>query len=336
MLKERAKESIKFKAKAVIYENETGFKIIAGVAFNAKTGERICKCSMKGQMFDVTDGDEVFATGDWDEHPKYGIGFKMDAYVKIIPQDKKSILWYLKQGNIDGISQKRAEAIVNKFGDNTFDVLIYQTELLQQIKGIGKKSIEKIKKCAKEKLEEQNMIQTIMMYIQGFGISPAYANRIYKRYGLDSIKVINENPYRLADEVKGIGFLKADEIALKNGMPKDSPFRVESAVMYVLKQMSEDGDVFGHREKVEKDCRDFLQLDVSYVENAVKSLIQKKKLICEDDALYLIPLYKAETYAAKKIVELLQSKTKRVNVTKKEVKAMGKAVSYTHLRAHET
>ena len=181
MLKERAKESIKFKAKAVIYENETGFKIIAGVALNAKTGERICKCSMKGQMFDVTDGDEVFATGDWDEHPKYGIGFKMDAYVKIIPQDKKSILWYLKQGNIDGISQKRAEAIVNKFGDNTFDVLIYQTELLQQIKGIGKKSIEKIKKCAKEKLEEQNMIQTIMMYIQGFGISPAYANRIYKR-----------------------------------------------------------------------------------------------------------------------------------------------------------
>ena len=324
MLKERAKESIKFKAKAVIYENETGFKIIAGVALNAKTGERICKCSMKGQMFDVTDGDEVFATGDWDEHPKYGIGFKMDAYVKIIPQDKKSILWYLKQGNIDGISQKRAEAIVNKFGDNTFDVLIYQTELLQQIKGIGKKSIEKIKKCAKEKLEEQNMIQTIMMYIQGFGISPAYANRIYKRYGLDSIKVINENPYRLADEVKGIGFLKADEIALKNGMPKDSPFRVESAVMYVLKQMSEDGDVFGHREKVEKDCRDFLQLDVSYVENAVKSLIQKKKIICEDDALYLIPLYKAETYAAKKIVELLQSKTKRVNVTKKEVKAMGK------------
>ena len=279
---------------------------------------------MKGQMFDVTDGDEVFATGDWDEHPKYGIGFKMDAYVKIIPQDKKSILWYLKQGNIDGISQKRAEAIVNKFGDNTFDVLIYQTELLQQIKGIGKKSIEKIKKCAKEKLEEQNMIQTIMMYIQGFGISPAYANRIYKRYGLDSIKVINENPYRLADEVKGIGFLKADEIALKNGMPKDSPFRVESAVMYVLKQMSEDGDVFGYREKVEKDCRDFLQLDVSYVENAVKSLIQKKKIIFEDDALYLIPLYKAETYAAKKIVELLQSKTKRVNVTKKEVKAMGK------------
>ena len=97
-----------------------------------------------------------------------------------------------------------------------------------------------------------------MMYIQGFGISPAYANRNYKRYGLDSIKVINENPYRLADEVKGIGFLKADEIALKNGMPKDSPFRVESAVMYVLKQMSEDGDVFGYREKVEKDCRDFL------------------------------------------------------------------------------
>ena len=89
MLKERAKESIKFKAKAVIYENETGFKIIAGVAFNAKTGERICKCSMKGQMFDVTDGDEVFATGDWDEHPKYGIGFKWMLMLRLFHRIKK-------------------------------------------------------------------------------------------------------------------------------------------------------------------------------------------------------------------------------------------------------
>ena len=251
MRKEIAKESIKFEAKFTTYKNESGFKIIAGVAYTADTGERICKCSIKGQLHDVEDGDNIFASGSWDDHPKYGLGFKVDAYVKVIPADEKSILTYLQQGNIAGISKKRAGMIVSKFKENTFDILVNHTERLLEIKGIGEKSIPKIKKSSKENLEEQQMVSSIMMYIQGFDISPAYAQRIYKRYGMRSMEIIRRNPYQLAEDVKGIGFLKADEIALKNGIAPDSPFRVESAVLYVLGKMNDDGDVFGTDSEVE-------------------------------------------------------------------------------------
>lgn len=327
MRREEKKQSIKFKAKAVIYANETGFKIIAGTAFDVDTDARLCNCSIKGQMIDVEEQDEVFAVGYWDEHPKYGVGFKTDAYVKIIPQDKKSILNYLKNGNIDGISKKRAKQIVDKFGDNTFDVLVYQTHLLKNIRGIGKKSIEKIQKSAKKKLERQNMLTTIMAYIQGFGISPAYASRIYERYGLESISVIKKNPYQLAEDVNGIGFLKADEIALKNGIAKNSPMRIESAIKYTLKQMNNEGHVFGYIDDVKKQCRDMLAVDISYVEKAIDSLIKKKKIICEDEALYTIPLYKAEVNSAKKIIELLMNDTRKINVSKKDIQSFGESLA---------
>lgn len=260
MIKERKIESIRFETKAVIYQNETGFKILAGVAYNADSGEMLRKCSLKGQLSDVEDGDTLFVSGDWDEHPKYGVGFRAEAYVKAVPQDKKSMLAYLKHGNIAGISAKRAELIIDKFGDNAFDVLIYQPHLLEGIRGIGKKTIEKIKVSAKDKLETQNMIAQIMRYIQGFDISPAYSNKIYKQYGLDSIKVLKENPYRLADDIAGVGFLKADEIALKNGISETSPFRVESAVLYILRQMNKEGDVFSYIQDIEAEGKEFLNI----------------------------------------------------------------------------
>lgn len=322
MIKERKIESIRFETKAVIYQNETGFKILAGVAYNADSGEMLRKCSLKGQLSDVEDGDTLFVSGDWDEHPKYGVGFRAEAYVKAVPQDKKSMLAYLKHGNIAGISAKRAELIIDKFGDNAFDVLIYQPHLLEGIRGIGKKTIEKIKVSAKDKLETQNMIAQIMRYIQGFDISPAYSNKIYKQYGLDSIKVLKENPYRLADDIAGVGFLKADEIALKNGISETSPFRVESAVLYILRQMNKEGDVFSYIQDIEAEGKEFLKLDKSYIDKAVESLVGKKRVIREDDAVYLTNLFKAEEHAAKRIVELIANNTKCIEVTDADVKRL--------------
>ena len=322
MIKERKIESIRFETKAVIYQNETGFKILAGVAYNADSGEMLRKCSLKGQLSDVEDGDTLFVSGDWDEHPKYGVGFRAEAYVKAVPQDKKSMLAYLKHGNIAGISAKRAELIIDKFGDNAFDVLVYQPHLLEGIRGIGKKTIEKITVSAKDKLETQNMIAQIMRYIQGFDISPAYSNKIYKQYGLDSIKVLKENPYRLADDITGVGFLKADEIALKNGISETSPFRVESAVLYILKQMNKEGDVFSYIQDIEAEGKEFLKLDKSYIDKAVESLVGKKRVIREDDAVYLTNLFKAEEHAAKRIVELIANNTKCIEVTDADVKRL--------------
>ena len=326
MRKEVAKESIKFEAKFTTYKNESGFKIIAGVAYAADTGDRICKCSIKGQLYDVEDGDSVFVSGNWDDHPKYGLGFKVDAYVKVIPADEKSILTYLQQGNIAGISKKRAEMIVARFKGKTFDILVNHTERLLEIKGIGEKSIPKIHDSSKKNLEEQQMVSSIMMYIQDFDISPAYAQRIYKRYGIKSMEVIRKNPYQLAEDVKGIGFLKADEIALKNGIAPDSPFRVESAVLYVLGKMNEEGDVFGTEKDVEFECSKLLSLDVSYVDTAIDSLTKKKKIIKEDDALYPVKLFNAEEETAEKLVRLLTTSAGNyIDITADDVIKYGEA-----------
>lgn len=325
MREEVAKESIKFEAKFVTYKNESGFKIIAGVAYKADTGEKICKCSAKGQMYDVEEGDVVFASGNWDDHPKYGLGFKVDAYVKVIPADKESILVYLQQGNITGVSKKRASMIVQKFGEDTFDILVNHTERLLEIKGIGEKSIQKIKESAKENLEEQQMVSSIMVYIQNFGISPAYAQRIYNRYKIKSMEVIRKNPYQLAEDVKGIGFLKADEIALKNGVAPDSPFRVESAVLYVLGKMNDDGDVFGTVTAVENQCCEFLGLDVSYVDSAIDRLANAKKIIKEDEAIYPEKLFRAESDTASNLVRLLTtSDANSIEITADDIVEYGK------------
>lgn len=327
MKKDVKKESIKFRAQAVVYKNENGFKIIAGIAFSSDTGERLCRCSIKGELYDVNEGDNLFASGYWDEHPKYGTGFVVDAYIKIVPQDKASIFNYLKQGNIERIGAKKAQLIVDAFGENTFDVLVNHTNLLSAIKGIGKKSIEAIKKSAQEKLSEQQLVTTLMKYIQGFDISPAYAAKIYKRYGVDSIKVIKENPYKLADEVKGIGFLKADEIALKNGIPKDSPFRIDSAVLYTLNKINDDGHVFGIYNQVISLCTDMLMLDESYVKKSIERLVEDKKIVREDDAVYPAPLYYAELNSANKLADMINAySNKSFTVSEDSVKKFGKSI----------
>ena len=324
MKKEVKRDSIRFRIQAVIYDNNAGFKIASGIASNAETGKRICRCSVKGQMPDIKNGDEIFASGSWDDHPQYGKGFKAEAYVKVIPMDSDNVLRYLEHGNISGISKKRAGLIVDRFGENTVDVLVYQTERLKEIKGFGAKTIAKIKESAKKNLEKQNMMMSIISYIQGFDISPAYANRIFNAYGLDSIAKIKENPYKLAEEVKGIGFLKADEIALKNNIAPDSPLRVESAVLYTLKCMNDEGDVYGEYNEVVKKCIEFLNLDTSYIEMAITKLIADRKVIQEDDAVYPAPLFYAEEKSAKKLVQLLMAGTKNTNVSTNDIVEFGK------------
>lgn len=334
MLKEKKTESIMFKANAVIFVSEnTGFKIIKGVAYDESGVEKFGKCSLKGTMYDVEAGDEIFAVGYWEEHPMYGISFRVSSYVKRLPKTKKGILNYLKQGSISGISPSRAEKIVSRFGENTLDVLIYQTNLLSSIKGIGKKTIEKIKKSAKENLEQQSLIATIMMYIQGFDISPAYAKRIFEQYGIKSMEVIMKNPYRLADEVKGIGFLKADEIALKNGIQKDSPYRVESAVLFVMSQMKDEGDVYGKKEVVISKCCEFLELDDSYIIKAINHLIKDKRLVNDNDDLYLPKLFYAETYSAEKLIRLTQSNLNSFYVSDADIEEMSKCIGIKYAEA---
>lgn len=326
MLEIKKSESIKFKASVVIYNNELGFKIIKGFAYDEDGKAEIGKCSLKGYLYDVEAGDEVFTVGHWEDHPQYGMSFMAESYVKSMPKTKASILNYLKQGNIAGISKTKAELIVNIFEDKTLDVLLYQTDLLSAIKGIGQKTIDKIQKSAQENLAEQSQMMAIMMYIQSFDISPAYAKRIYDKYGIKSMDVIKENPYRLADEVKGIGFLKADEIALRNGIKKDSPFRVESAILYTMSQMNDEGDVYSKYDDVVAKCKDFLELNKSYINDALDRLITEKRIIDENKDLYLPKLYYAEVDAASKLIEISHNTQNSFYASDNEIESMSKAI----------
>lgn len=318
-------ENIKFKAQYVVFETDEGFKIIKGKAYDPNTGEYIGKCSAKGNLFDVEYGDEIFATGTKKENPQYGLEFNVSGYVKNIPMDKESILTYLKQGNIAGISKRKAKIIVDKFGDDTLKVLVENINALLDINGIGKKTIKKIEKSVRENLQEQQMVSSIMAYIQNFDISPAYARKIYARYGINSISVLKENPYKLADDVKGIGFLKADEIARSNGVKETNPLRIRSAILYVISQMNEDGHVFGYIDDVKTKSWEFLDISIDYINKELEYLIyQDDRLVCEDDALYLKSLYTAETKSAEKLQQLIESNIiKKVNVTKEDINHFG-------------
>lgn len=329
-MKDKKTESIKFKAKAVIYRsNENDFKIIKGIAYDEDGVSEIGKCSIKGNLYDVEDGDEIFAAGNWEDHPKYGMSFRTDSYIKALPATKIGILNYLKNGNIACIDHARAEKIVDIFGLDTLDVLVNKTHLLKEIKGIGKKTVEKIRQSAKENLEQQSIMMAIMMYIQEFGISPAYARRIYEQYGPRSMEVIKTNPYRLAEEVKGVGFLKADEIALKNGIQRDSPFRIESAVLYTIGKMNDEGNVYGDYGIVIAECCGMLGLDASYVKEAVKGLVADKRLINDDNDLYLPKLYYAEVKSAEKLVKLSLSSKKSFYVYDDDINDINTDITYS-------
>lgn len=327
--------SIKFIAKHILFESAEGYKIIAGTVFDPNTDKKICNCSIKGQLSDVKEFDEIYSFGRWYDDQKYGRTFISDGYTKVIPADKVGIFNYLKRGNIAGITEKRAEAIVDRFGVNTLDVITYQTHLLKEIKGIGAKTIEKIKASATKEIKEQKMLSSIMMYIQQFDISPAYALKIYNTYGIMSLDVLKKNPYKLADDIKGIGFLKADEIAIKNGVSPDSPFRIDSAMLYSMKDAETNGHTYLSEELLIRSCMSLVKFNnKDLIRAAIPRLVKDKRLVVEGTDVFLPQLYWAEINVAKKISDLMNN-NEPIPETIASIKQIGKEldIEYEDLQA---
>ena len=323
---EKKRESIKFRAVYVVYKDDiNGFRIIKGTAFDADNGEEICNCSAKGWMPDVEIGNEIFADGDWGNHPRFGKEFNVSSYCKALPKDRDSILSFLQNGGIKYVTKRLAQLIVDEFGDESLDVILDDHEKLIKIRGIGKKRAANIHEYATEHYRENQMISTIMSYIEDFGISPAYAKRIYNKYGTASMRVIREDPYKLADDVSGIGFKMADSIALSNNIAPDSPKRIESAIQYVLQLKIKKGDVFGFEKDVVNESMFLLDVSDILVENAIRRLEDSEKIIRDGNALYLAGLYYAEKSAAKKLCRLLlNGRQNNFTVSREEIVNIGK------------
>ena len=226
MQKEKLQGEIQGQVERITYSNEENSYTIAKVRIQGRSD----LVTVVGTLFSVTPGEVLKLRGQWNTHPRYGEQFQIASYESIVPATVKGIEKYLGSGMIKGIGPVMARRLVSQFGEETLKVIDTDVERLFEVSGIGEKRVEMIKNA----WEEQREIRDVMVFLQGNGISPTYAAKIYKQYGNDSVPIVTENPYRLAMDVFGIGFITADRIADSLGIEKTAPARIEAGIIYVL------------------------------------------------------------------------------------------------------
>lgn len=279
---------------------------------NAENGYSIMKVNVKGykdlvtivgSLLDVPVGSVLLCDGDWKVDKKYGSQFVVQSYEEVMPATIYGIEKYLGSGLVKGIGPKFAKLIVSKFGLETIDVIEGDIERLHEVAGIGKVRIEKIR----ESWEKQKDIKNVMLFLQGYGVSTAYAAKIYRQYGKESIDKVKGNPYRLADDIWGIGFKTADGIANKMGYEKNDLRRCCSGLLYTLNQLSNEGHVYAEEEQLVKAAVTLLEADEDNIRQAMADMIQDEKLVMEQEAIYLPPFYHSECGTAKRLLALMNA-----------------------------
>ena len=272
-------EKIKGYIEHFIYKNtENGYGVLNLVVSD---DEIVCT----GVFRDVDVGDTIEAEGEYVSHPVYGDQFKVSSYEISVPDDAASMQRYLGSGAIRGIGEALAKRIVSKFGDDTFRIIEEEPERLSEIKGISEKKAMDIALQMAEKREMRNA----MIFLQQFGISDNLAVKIYNTYGERIYKVIKENPYQLSDDIAGVGFKTADEIAGKVGIQIDSDYRIKSGIYYALLQSSLDGNTFLPMDELIRRTIDVLstrpdyEIDEETVRTQIYNLTVDKKLIIKND-----------------------------------------------------
>jgi exodeoxyribonuclease V alpha subunit len=292
----------------ITYHNEDNGYTIAKV----KVEGRHETVTIVGNLLSLSPGEVLKLEGQWDYHPKFGEQFKVSSYESVIPATAKGMERYLGSGLIKGIGPVMAKRLVAKFGLETFNVIEFDNKKLREVEGIGDKRIEMISKA----WDDQKEIRGVMVFLQDKGVSPAYAAKIFKQYGKKSVEVVRGNPYRLAVDIFGIGFMTADRIAEKLGIPRDSQVRAEAGILHVLHQMSDEGHVYYPYELLIEECRKILGVDRGILMSAFGKIAAEKKIVIEDlnreefkennKAVYLAGLYVSETGVAGKLKRLAQ------------------------------
>ena len=255
----------------IVYENaDTGYTV--GRLSARDHAELI---TVVGNLASVNPGESLLLKGEWVDNPKYGRQFQIDKYETVLPANVVGLRKYLGSGLIKGIGPKMAALIVRKFGMDTMDVIEHEPEKLTRVPGIGRKRVEIIK----EAWEAQREIKNVMLFLQSHDVSTAHAAKIYKTYGNDAIAIVTENPYRLADDIYGIGFVTADTIAQKLGIDKDAPQRVQAGIKYVLSQKADEGHVFQHRPELIEACQTMLEQEPEAIAQGIHALVEIEEII---------------------------------------------------------
>ena len=226
----------------IVFRNEDNHYTVA--RFRPKDSGRLFRddlMTIVGMLPGIHVGELLKVEGEWEKDPRYGRQLHVTSFIQRLPASPEGIIRYLSSGLIKGIGPKKATLIVEHFGEQTLAIIEQQPERLSEVKGISAKDRDQITKS----WIEQSEIKELHLFLQSHDVSMNVATRIYKQYGQESIKVIRENPYQLAEDVHGIGFRTADDIAVKLGLPQDSVPRLASGLKYVLAQAAnEDGHCF--------------------------------------------------------------------------------------------
>ena len=296
--------NIKCTIEHIIFQNpDNGYSV-----FQVVVGDSLYDYqTVVGTFQGVGVGTTIVAEGEWTTS-KFGRQFKVEKWHEELPATIKGIEAYLASGLIKGIGRNYAKRIVKQFGLDTFAILDFAPERLLEVEGIGKGRMEKIRRS----WDEQKSINDIMVFLQGHGVSPAYAVKIYKEYGDKAIEKVKENPYALADDVFGIGFKMADEIAFSFGYEKDDLRRCKAGVVFLLGQMANDGHCFAEREQLITNAVELLGVEQEHIEEALNHLAFEQGIINEEEKYFLPMYYYCEQGVANRIKNLIKHNEKKL------------------------
>ena len=260
-----------------------------------------------GTVLSLTPGETLRVHGRWSHHPKYGEQFKVDRYESVVPATITGIQRYLGSGMIKGIGPVFAKRLVEAFGGDTLTVIEEAPGRLAEVEGIGPIRRRRITTA----WAEQREIREVMLFLQGHGVSPAYAVKIFKTYGQAAIATVRENPYRLARDIRGIGFKTADKIAREVGIPADSPLRAAAGILHTLNELTDDGHVYVPEAELLRAAEATLEIPAALLPDALAALSADEAVVVESlgdgRAVYLTPLHVSETQLARRLADLLRA-----------------------------
>jgi exodeoxyribonuclease V alpha subunit len=290
----------------ISYHNEENDFVVAKL----REKEKKELTTIVGNLSGINSGESLKLTGKWVQNKRFGEQFQVETFEVTVPATLLGIQKYLASGLIKGIGSIMSEGIVEKFGLHTLEVIEKKPERLSEVEGIGPKRISMI---IKEWVEHKE-IKEIMIFLQGHGVSAAYSAKIYKQYGDQSIETVRGNPYRLAHDIYGVGFITADKIAQNLGIDRNSLIRAKAGLIYILNRLTEEGHVYYPESQLIHKAKEILSVDEEIIILAVKELSKEKELFLEDldpdgnlKAVYLAPFHVAETGVAQMLMNLKES-----------------------------
>ncbi|CAL9291278.1 MULTISPECIES: ATP-dependent RecD-like DNA helicase [unclassified Streptomyces] len=301
----------------ITYSNEENGYTVARVDTGRGGGELL---TVVGSLLGAQPGESLRMEGRWGSHPQYGRQFTVENYTTVLPATVQGIRRYLGSGLIKGIGPRIADRIVEHFGTDTLDVIEREPGRLVEVPGLGPKRTRMIGAA----WEEQKAIKEVMVFLQGVGVSTSIAVRIYKSYGDASISVVRNQPYRLAADVWGIGFLTADRIAQAVGIPHDSPDRVKAGLRHALSQSTDQGHCFLPEERLIADAVKLLQVDTGLVIDCLAELaadeeeggVVRERVPGPDGepvtGVFLLPFHRAEVSLAAQLRRLMRAEEDRM------------------------